>query len=196
MNFIDEWVEKTVSSKSLEEFRRVLSEDVRTLCIEVAKARAVLIALESLHPHIRPKTDRALQRLRNYGLVGDWQWRSERAMARDLAELVEDIEASKQLGNAAALQYRVVLLRLFTDKLDMDRGMALLDGLEHSDADTTNELLEELRQAALNGWQEGISQLATEMKALQGDPLAAFKAYANAELGIKRFVRPASSTFN
>jgi hypothetical protein len=51
---------------------------------------------------------------------------TERAMARDLAELVEDMEASRQLGQGLPLQYRAVLVRLVADKLDMDREHYLI----------------------------------------------------------------------
>jgi hypothetical protein len=149
--------------------------------------------LEKAYPWIEPANDPALKRLRKYGLQAEWSWSTERAMARDLAELVEDMEASRQLGQGLPLQYRAVLVRLVADKLDMDRGDAILEYFENTDLHNREALFKQSREATVSGWNRGINRVKAELETLRGDPLAYYKGYANCELGKDRFVRPAAS---
>ncbi|MCH8086783.1 MAG: hypothetical protein IIC81_02905, partial [Chloroflexi bacterium] len=188
------WIEEVIQSNTAEEFIEVTAIDVSRCCKEVATGRAVMALLESEYPSIRPKGDRALERLRAYGLANDWQWSSEQAMARDVAELVEDMEAVRQEHNNNGLQYRSILSKLVADKLDMDRGQEILEALVEAEAGMKEEVFKQLQKAVIKGLTKAVQQLNQELPILQNDCLAAFKLNANAELEKRRFVRPATST--
>ena len=191
--FSTEMMEAIAECETAEEYINILADDVRNCCMNVAKGRALLNALEQLYPSGRPKGDRAIQRLRRYAVEAKWSWSTERAMALDLAELVEDMEAVKQKGDEIGLQYRAALLGLVGDKLDMDRGQSILEELQRSDGDAKEQFFRDLREATFTGWNRGIERVKTEVSMLGGDPLIYYKGYANMELEKNRFNRPASS---
>ena len=151
-------------------------------------------ALEQLNPHAQPNTDRAIKRLHRYGMDAKWLWSSERAMALDLAELVEDMEAAKQRGDAVGLQFRAALVSLVSEKLDMDRGRELLEILDQSKGKERIKIFQKLRDGTLTGWALGLERAEREIDTLSGDPLIYYKGYANMELVKDRFVRPSSPT--
>jgi hypothetical protein len=193
MELKSEWFEKTRMCSTPEELRQVLFEDLAHCVMEVAKGRAFFNLLEKMYPFVQPKNDPALVKLRLYAVEGHWRWSSEGAMARDLAELVEDMEAVKQRGDALLLEYRAALHDLVADKLCMDRGAAILGAFDSADSAERGELFLELREATLLGWAEGLKKVQQESKDFLGDPLIRYKSVANAELGRKRFVKTAAS---
>lgn len=189
---MDNWVEKTARCQTVEEFRTTLALDVGELIKRVAMGRALLNALENMSPNLLPSHDRALSRLRAYAVDSHWEWSSERAMAGDLAELVEDMEATLQRNDGERFGYRRVLLVLVADKLDMDRGSAILDAIDAAGEKERESLFRELQGQVAIGWEIGVGKVTQGKKKLDGDPLAGFKLYANMELGGERFIRPAS----
>ncbi len=174
--------------ESAEEFETILADDILVCCMMVSKGRAFLAALEDLDSTLLPKNDRAIVRLRSYAVDSIWRWSSKRAMALDFAELVEDMEAVKQKGDVAALQYRAMLHKLVGDKLDMDRGWSILDAYQQRDADQKEELFKELREATMMGWDMGTERVNCRSELFRGDPLTIFKEHANVELEIDRFI--------
>ena len=135
-----------------------------------------------------------MSRIRSYGMDAIWEWTTYRAMARDLAELVEDMEAVKQKNNDYRLAYRAILFDLVVWKLDMDRGGAILDTLQMASDKEKWQLFEDMREAIKKGWSRGYEHALDAMNTLLPDPLAFQKMYANSELESKRFVRPSGSS--
>ena len=183
---------KLLACRSPEEWQAVLAEDINKCCLNVATGRAILNALEIAFPGIEPDNDRALKRLRVYGLKATWQWSSEHAMALDLAELVEDLQALRLDGigaENARYQYRYELMVLSMDKLDLDRGVAIKDALDGLDDKSRQELFGKLREGTKQGWDKGLDEARKGNKMFYVDPLGGAKCYANAELGRSRFVK-------
>lgn len=183
-----------VNCKTPDEFRELLLRDVRNCMTKVAKGRALINVLEQLYPVAQPKGDRGFERLYWYGVHAKWSWSSERAMALDLAELVEDMEAARQREDGVALQYRAALVRLVGAKLDMDRGREILGMLDQSEGEERVEIFHGLRNGTQIGWARGLERVKRELEILGGDSLIFYKGYANMELGKERFTRPSSPT--
>lgn len=188
MDHEGDWIRKTAECETLDEFSRVLFQDVGECCKAVAQCRAFLVALEGLAPSLKPTTDRSLVKLRAYGLQAKWNWASDRAMALDLAELVEEMEAVRQRTDWQALRYWEVLLRLVADKLDMDRGQCMLQCITNASFDEKEKLFQDFKSAVQLGAEEGVKKISKYQKALQNDVLSGYKGYANMELGKERFV--------
>ena len=158
------------------------------------KRRESLAALESAFPEIRPKSDRALERLRAYALDGCWGWSGERGMALDLAELVEDLQAlrlDRVEAHDVRYYYRSALLTLVADKLDLDATVIIRDALDVSNIGKREKIFAELQSATKRGWEAGVERANQEGETLKGDPLIGPKVYANAQLGRPRFIRAA-----
>ena len=188
---VEDWTDRHMHVRTLREFKRVLSEDLAQSCMNVAKLRAVITAIEGISPSMKPTNDSALKRLRAYGLNAEVPWKAERSIALDMAELVEDMEASKQSGAVDRLQYRVVLMDLVTEKLDMDRVSSIIEAVDSASPKDSDALLKQLQDGISRGSSEGVKEALHQAQLLAADPLGAYKAYANIELDVKRFVRPA-----
>lgn len=189
----DDWVKKSIDSRTPEEFSQALVEDLCVCYERAAAGRACVAWYEKNFSFTFSGDDRALKRLRAYGMTGQWQWSTERALAMHLAEFAEEMEAVMQQANQRKMLWLAALYELVLAVEDIRSGQGMLRALDEAEGPERAKLFEKMREDISKAWQSASQRGQKYLALFKDDPLARYKVGANFDLGTERFIHPPES---